>query len=71
MVVAFDGDELPVGGFDPAIYEAVRLVQADVDRLTPPLWLGRSRRGAARLGAYLERPSLREAEEERVLTLRG
>ena len=64
VLVAVEGDELPVGGFDPALYQPVRLYHTDRDELTGSLWLGSALKF---LGGYLAEPALDEAEERRVL----
>jgi hypothetical protein len=55
---------LAVGGFNPELYQAVRLYHADRDLLTEPVWLGSALKS---LGGYLEEPRLDAAEMERPL----
>jgi hypothetical protein len=64
VVVAVEGDELPIGPHDPSLYQPVRLYHADRDELTGPLWLGSA---VKFLGGYLEEPVLDEADQLRVL----
>ena len=64
VLVAVDGDELPVGGFGAVLYDPVRLYDVRLDTLSNPLWLGSALKF---LGGYLEHPHLDEREAERTL----
>lgn len=64
VLVAVEGDELPIGSLDPALYQPVRLYHADRDELSEPLWLGSVLKF---LGGYLEEPDLDGAERERIV----
>jgi hypothetical protein len=64
VLVAVEGDELPTGPYNAALYQPVRLYHADRHELTAPLWLGSALKF---LGGYLEESSLDEADVERVL----
>ena len=64
MLVAVDGDELPVGPYDARLYQPVRLYHSSRDELTDPVWLGSALKF---LGGYLGEPHLEPSEQERVL----
>jgi len=44
VLVAVEGDELPVGGFDPALYQPVRIFDVRHGTLSEPLAAETSRR---------------------------
>jgi hypothetical protein len=64
VLVTVEGDELPSGPHEPALYRPVRVYHVDRDELSEPVWIGSALKV---LGGYLEELMLEPAEAERVL----